>query len=83
MRLGAEELMSEGAVGRNWLKAKGGPTKVAFYIEAAPLPDAALLTSLLHKHLSQAIEEKKRCARIIGRGWRVKREELDAYVKKL
>ena len=75
--------MSEGAVGRNGSKAKGSPTKVAFYIEAAPLPDAALLTSLLHKHLSHAIEEKKRCARIIGRGWRVKREDLDAYVKRL
>ena len=41
------------------------------------------LTSLLHKHLSQAIEEKKLKARIIGRGWRVKREDLEAYVKKL
>ncbi len=39
LRLGAEKLMSEGAVGRNGSKAKGSPTKVAFYIEAAPLPD--------------------------------------------
>ncbi len=47
------------------------------------LPEAALLTSLSRGHLRQAIEEKKLRARIIGRGWRVKREDLEAYVKKL
>jgi len=47
------------------------------------LPEAALLTSLSRNHLRQAIEEKKLRARIIGRGWRVKRDDLDAYVKKL
>ncbi len=47
------------------------------------LPEAALLTSLSRNHLRQAIGEKKLKARIIGRGWRVKREDLDAYVKKL
>jgi excisionase family DNA binding protein len=47
------------------------------------LPEAALLTSLSRNHLRQAIEEKKLKARIIGRGWRVKREDLDAYVRKL
>jgi excisionase family DNA binding protein len=33
--------------------------------------------------LRRAIGEKKLRARIIGRGWRVKREDLEAYVKKL
>lgn len=47
------------------------------------LPEAALLTSLSRNHLRQAIEEKKLRARIIGRGWRVKRDDLDSYVKKL
>jgi len=47
------------------------------------LPEAALLTSLSRGHLRQAIEEKKLRARIIGRGWRVKRDDLDAYVRKL
>jgi len=47
------------------------------------LPEAALLTSLSRGHLRQAIEEKKLRARIIGKGWRVKREDLEAYVKKL
>jgi len=47
------------------------------------LPEAALLTSLSRNHLRQAIEEKKLKARIIGRGWRVKRDDLDLYVRKL
>jgi excisionase family DNA binding protein len=47
------------------------------------LAEAAALTNLSRNHLRQAIEEKKLKARIIGRGWRVKRDDLDAYVKKL
>ncbi len=47
------------------------------------LTEASLLSGLSRNHLRQAIEEKKLRARIIGRGWRVKRDELDAYVKKL
>jgi excisionase family DNA binding protein len=47
------------------------------------LAEASALTNLSRNHLRQAIEEKKLKARIIGRGWRVKREDLDAYVKKL
>jgi excisionase family DNA binding protein len=45
--------------------------------------DAAQLSGLSRGHLRFAIEEKKLKARIIGRGWRVKREDLEAYVKKL
>ncbi|MDQ3256972.1 MAG: helix-turn-helix domain-containing protein [Acidobacteriota bacterium] len=47
------------------------------------LIEASQLSGLSRNHLRQAIEEKKLKARIIGRGWRVKREELERYVKKL
>jgi len=47
------------------------------------LTEAALLSGLSRGHLREAIGEGKLKARIIGRGWRVKRDDLDAYVKKL
>ncbi len=47
------------------------------------LAEAARLSGLSRNHLRQAIEEKKLKARIIGRGWRVKRDDLDIYVRKL
>jgi excisionase family DNA binding protein len=47
------------------------------------LAEASQLSGLSRNHLRQAIEEKKLKARIIGRGWRVKRDDLDAYVRKL
>jgi excisionase family DNA binding protein len=47
------------------------------------LTEAALLSGLSRGHLRGAIGEGKLKAKIIGRGWRVKRDDLDAYVKKL
>jgi len=47
------------------------------------LTEATLLSGLSRAYLRQAIHAGKLKARIIGKGWRVKREELDAYVKKL
>ena len=47
------------------------------------LSEAARLSGLSRNHLRAAIEDKKLRARIIGRGWRVKRDDLDLYVKKL
>jgi excisionase family DNA binding protein len=47
------------------------------------LIEAAQLSGLSRGHLRFAITEKKLKARIIGRGWRVKREDLEAYIKKL
>jgi excisionase family DNA binding protein len=47
------------------------------------LVEASLVSGLSRAHLRAAIEEKKLKARIIGRGWRVKRDDLDLYVKKL
>jgi excisionase family DNA binding protein len=47
------------------------------------LVEAAQLSGLSRGHLREAIEDKKLKARIIGRGWKVKRDDLDLYVKKL
>jgi len=47
------------------------------------LMEAAQLAGLSRNHLREAITEGKLKARIIGRGWRVKRSDLDAYVRRL
>ncbi len=45
--------------------------------------EASALSGLSRSHLLEAIHAGKLKAKIIGRGWRVKRDNLDAYVKKL
>jgi excisionase family DNA binding protein len=47
------------------------------------LREASALTNLSPGHLRTAIDEGKLKAKIVGRGWKVKRADLDAYVKKL
>ncbi len=47
------------------------------------LPEASALTNFSRGHLLEAIKNKKLKAKIIGRGWRIKRADLDLYVKKL
>jgi len=47
------------------------------------LVEASQLSGLSRNHLRAAIEAKKLKARIIGRGWKIKRDDLDLYVKKL
>jgi excisionase family DNA binding protein len=47
------------------------------------LGDASVLTSLSVNHLRGAIKAKRLKARIIGRGYKVKRADLDVYIKKL
>jgi excisionase family DNA binding protein len=47
------------------------------------LPEAAALSGLSRNHLRQAIKEKNLKSRKIGRGWRIKRADLEAYVSKL
>ncbi len=47
------------------------------------LTEAALLAGLSRGHLRAAIGAGKLKAQIIGRGWRVKRPDLDRYVAKL
>jgi excisionase family DNA binding protein len=68
---------------------------IAAAIHSAPAPvpvadkltlslvEAAQLSGLSRGHLREAIEAKKLKARIIGRGWKVKRDDLDSYVRKL
>jgi excisionase family DNA binding protein len=55
-------------------------------IEAKPLLsllEAQALTGLSREVLLSAIEAKKLKGKIIGRGWKVKRADLDAYIDKL
>ena len=47
------------------------------------LPECATLAGLSEHHLRQAVKEKKLKAKIIGRGYRVRRSDLEAYVRKL
>jgi excisionase family DNA binding protein len=47
------------------------------------LTDAAALTSLSAGHLRAAIHAGKLKGKIIGRGYKIKRDDLNAYVKKL
>jgi excisionase family DNA binding protein len=47
------------------------------------LSEAQVLTGLSRNTLRDAIDTKKLKAQIIGRAWRVKRDDLDAYVRKL
>jgi len=47
------------------------------------IDDAARLSGLSANHIYVAIRAGKLKAKIVGRGWRVKRPDLDAYVKKL
>jgi excisionase family DNA binding protein len=47
------------------------------------LADAAALSSLSENHLREAIKAGKLKGRIIGRGYKIKRPDLDLYIKKL
>jgi excisionase family DNA binding protein len=47
------------------------------------LSEASALSGLSRHHLREAIDAGKLKARIIGRGWRVKRADLETYVRKL
>ncbi len=47
------------------------------------LAEAAQLAGLSRDHLRAAISEEKLKGRIIGRGFKVKRDDLEAYVRKL
>ncbi len=47
------------------------------------IDDAARLSGLSANHIYAAVRAGKLKGKIVGRGWRVKRPDLDAYVKKL
>jgi excisionase family DNA binding protein len=45
--------------------------------------EASALAGLSRQHLLEAIKDKKLKGRIIGRGWRIKKSDLEAYTQKL
>jgi len=47
------------------------------------LPEASLISGLPKGFLRQNIKDEKLKAQIIGRGWKVKRQDLDEFVKNL
>jgi excisionase family DNA binding protein len=47
------------------------------------LAEASVLSNLSRAHLRQALQGGKLQGKIIGRGWRIKRADLDAYVHAL
>jgi excisionase family DNA binding protein len=47
------------------------------------LADAAALTSLSEHYLREAVRAGKLKGKIIGRGYKIKRPDLDAFIKKL
>jgi excisionase family DNA binding protein len=62
------------------------PPKTSVPVESKPLlklDEASLLTGLSRQILRDAIEAKKLKAKIVGRAWRIKRDDLDLYLKKL
>jgi len=66
--------------------ANGHPTAAAVPLAdklTLSLVEASLVSGLSRAHLRAAIEDKKLKARIIGRGFKVKSEDLKAYVRKL
>jgi excisionase family DNA binding protein len=61
-------------------------TKTGVPVESKPLlklDEASQLTGLSRQILRDAIEAKKLKAKILGRAWRIKREDLDQFLKKL
>jgi excisionase family DNA binding protein len=47
------------------------------------LAEAAQLSGLSRNYLREAIRDRKLKAKIIGRGWRVKKTDLESYIQKL
>jgi excisionase family DNA binding protein len=47
------------------------------------LIEAAALAGLSRLHLLEAIKSKKLKGRIIGKGWKIKKSDLEVYVQKL
>jgi excisionase family DNA binding protein len=47
------------------------------------IQEAAALSGLSANHLREAIKAGKLKARIVGRGWKIRPEDLRAYVSKV
>lgn len=68
------------------LKSLGNDSRSKVAIEhklLLNLNEAQALTGLSRAHLRDAIEAGKLGAQIIGRAWRIKRADLERYIKKL
>jgi excisionase family DNA binding protein len=63
-------------------EAMASPVRLADKLTLS-LTEAALLSGLSRGNLRGAIKAGKLKAKIIGRGWRIKRDDLEGYVKKL
>ena len=63
-------------------EAMASPVRLADKLTLS-LTEAALLSGLSRGNLREAIGAEKLKAKIIGRGWRIKRADLESYVKKL
>ena len=63
-------------------EAMASPVRLADKLTLT-LTEAALLSGLSRSHLREAIEAGELKGRIIGRGFKVKRADLDAYMRKL
>jgi excisionase family DNA binding protein len=50
---------------------------------ALTLPEAAALSGLAANHLREAVKAGKLKARIVGRGWKIRPEDLRAYVARV
>jgi excisionase family DNA binding protein len=62
------------------------PSKPSVPLESKPLlklDEASILTGLSRQILREAIEANKLKAKIVGRAWRIKRDDLDQFLKKL
>jgi excisionase family DNA binding protein len=62
------------------------PARPSVPVESKPLlklDEASLLTGLSRQILREAIEAKKLKAKIIGKAWRIRREDIDQFLKKL
>jgi excisionase family DNA binding protein len=62
------------------------PSKAHVPVESKPLlkiDEASILTGLSRQILRDAIEANKLKAKIVGRAWRIKRDDLDQFLKKL
>jgi excisionase family DNA binding protein len=62
------------------------PSKPRVPVESKPLlkiDEASILTGLSRQILRDAIEANKLKAKIVGRAWRIKRDDLDQFLKKL
>jgi excisionase family DNA binding protein len=78
-RLFAAQLV-EALANREQPRSKGIRTSEKILLN---LNDCRLLTGLSDANLRDAIHESRLKAKVIGRGWKIKRQDLDEFIKNL